>query len=72
MAATSPSPEQQAATIVSVGPAEPYPTGAPPDFSSVPLRVHTPQELTISTKWLAQQQANLLAGGMIAGGAAVP
>ena len=64
--------EPFAATIVSVAPAEPYPTGAPPDFSLVKGRCHNLQEQTYSDKWLAQQQANLLAGGMIAGGAAVP
>ena len=60
------------ATPVTVAKDEPYPTGAPPDFSSVPLRVHTMQELTTAAKWESQRVANLLAGGMIAGGAAVP
>jgi hypothetical protein len=72
MALTSPSPEQQAATIVSVAKDEPYPTGAPPNFALVLPAAKRAQELTYSDKWLAQQQANLLAGGMIAGGAAVP
>ena len=69
-------PTQQAATIVTVAKDEPYPTGAPPDFSSVPLRVHTPQELTDgpvgkdNSAWERQKIQNLAAGGMIAGGAA--
>jgi len=56
------------ATVVSVEPNEPYPTGAPPDFSSVPLRVHTPQELTEAVHWTPQSEENLAAGGMIAEG----
>jgi hypothetical protein len=65
-----------AANIVTVGKDEPYPTGAPPDWSAVPLRVHTPQELTdgpIGTNgngWERQKIQNLAAGGLIAGGEA--
>jgi len=68
--------EPLVATIVTVGKDEPYPTGAPPDFSAVPLRVHTPQELTDgpvgkdNSPWDRQREQNLKAGGLIAGGAA--
>jgi len=68
MAPTSPSPELNAATVVTVEPTEPYPTGAPPDFAAVPLRTHTPQENTEAAHWQAQSEENLAAGGMIAGG----
>ena len=54
-----------------IGKDEPYPTGAPPDFSSVPLRVHPQQALTDAKDWEAQRIANLAAGGLIAGGAAI-
>ena len=64
----------QAATIVSVGKDQPYPTGAPPDFLAVVLRVHTPQEQTDGggqpdNPWERQSIQNLRAGGMIKGGA---
>ena len=68
--------EPQAATVVTVGPNEPYPTGAPPDFSAVVLRVHTPQELTDGpvgqngNPYQRQSIQNLAAGGLIAGGMA--
>jgi hypothetical protein len=76
LAKPAPEPEQQAATIVTVGKDEPYPTGAPPDFSAVLLRVHTPQELTDGpvgqdgSAWERQKIQNLAAVGMIAGGMA--
>jgi hypothetical protein len=76
MALTSPSPKDGiqplAATIVGVAKDEPYPTGAPPDFAAVVLRVHSPQENTDAVNWQGQSQANLAAGGMISGGAAWP
>ena len=61
-----------AATVVTVQKDEPYPTGAPPDFSLVLPAVKRAQELTTAAKWESQRVANLLAAGMIAGGAAVP
>jgi hypothetical protein len=68
MAPTSPSPELNVATVVTIEPSQPYPTGAPPDFSAVVLRVHTPQENTEAAHWEAQSEENLAAGGMISGG----
>lgn len=65
-----------AATIISVGKDEPYPTGSPPDGKTIPARVHTAQELTdgpsglYNSPWERQRVQNLAAGGMIAGGAA--
>jgi len=67
MAPTSPSPEPNVATVVNIEPSQPYPTGAPPDFSAVVLRVHTPQENTEAAHWEAQSEENLAAGGIIAG-----
>ena len=46
---------------------EPYPTGAPPDFAAVTLRVHPMQALTDAEHWEPQSQENLAAGGVIAG-----
>jgi hypothetical protein len=65
-----PEPAPLAATVVTVGKDEPYPTGTPTDVS-LPA-VKRAQELTLATKWESQRVANLLAGGMISGGAAVP
>jgi hypothetical protein len=64
----APKPDLSVATVVSVEPNEPYPTGAPPDFSAVVLRVHTPQAQTEAAHWPAQSEENLAAGGMIAHG----
>ena len=55
---------------VTTGPRDPYPTGTPPDNSLVVQRVHVPQERTLGANWQKQSEANLLAHGMIAGGAA--
>lgn len=66
MAQTSPSPEQQVASIVTVEPWEPYPTGSPPDPLLV-LDTHVPQALTDAEHWQAQSEANLAAGGIIPG-----
>ena len=57
-------------TPVTTGPRDPYPTGSPPDGLLIPGRVHVPQELTLGANWPKQSEANLKAGGMIAGGAA--
>ena len=64
--------ELMVATVVTVAKDEPYPTGAPPDFALVLPACKRAQELTTAAKWESQQVANLLAHGMIAGGAAVP
>jgi hypothetical protein len=64
--------EPLVATVVTVGKDEPYPTGSPPNFALVLPNAKRAQELTTAAKWDAQRTANLLAGGMIAGGAAVP
>jgi hypothetical protein len=69
-------PDLKAATIVSVGKDEPYPTGTPPNGLLIPARVHTAQELTdgpvgsYNNPYERQSVQNLRAGGMIAGGAA--
>jgi len=55
------------ATPVTVEPNEPYPTGAPPDFAAVTLRVHPMQALTDAEHWEPQSIENLAAGGVIAG-----
>jgi hypothetical protein len=56
--------------VVTVGKDDPYPTGTPPDGTLIPARVHLPpQQLIAAAKKYNQSQANLLAGGMIAGGA---
>jgi hypothetical protein len=68
--------ELQAATIVTVGKDEPYPTGTPPDGLLIPARVHRAQELTdgpvggYNNPYERQSVQNLRAGGLIAGGAA--
>ena len=64
-------PEPEKASVVSIEPTEPYPTGAPPSPAEVVARVHTPQEITEAVHWQAQSEANLAAGGLIPGGAAV-
>lgn len=64
--------ELQAATVVTVAKDEPYPTGSPPNFALVLPNCKRAQELTTAAKWESQRVANLLAHGMIAGGAAVP
>jgi hypothetical protein len=64
-----------AATIVSVGKDDPYPTGTPANAYTDLTRVHTPQERTagpIGTNgnlWERQKIQNLAAHGLIAGGA---
>ncbi len=58
-----------AINVVTVGKDDPYPTGTPPDGTQIPARVHVPQELIAAAKKYNQSQANLLAGGLIAGGA---
>jgi len=64
-----------AINVVTVAKDEPYPTGAPPDFLAVVLRVHTPQEQTdgpvgqYNNPYERQSIQNLKAGGLIAGGA---
>lgn len=55
------------ATPVDIGKDEPYPTGAPPDFAAVTLRVHPMQALTAAEHWEPQSVENLAAGGVIAG-----
>jgi hypothetical protein len=60
-------PEQQVATIVTVGKDDPYPTGTPAVTNLA--NCHAPQELIVAAKKYNQSQANLLAAGMIAGGA---
>lgn len=65
--------EPLAATIVSVGKDQPYPTGTPAVTNMA--NVHPPQLLTdgpignAGSPWEEQKIANLAAGGMIAGGA---
>ncbi len=67
-------PDPLAATIVTVPPNDPYPTGTPKVTNMA--NVHTPQERTagpIGTNgnlWERQKIQNLAAGGLIAGGAA--
>jgi hypothetical protein len=59
-----------AATVLVIGPREPYPTGSPPDNSLVPTRTQLPPQLrTAGANWPGQSEANLAAGGMIEGGA---
>jgi hypothetical protein len=55
------------ATIVTVGKDDPYPTGTP--YATNMANVHFPQDLIAAAKKYNQSQANLLAAGMIAGGA---
>jgi len=60
-----------AATVVTVGMRDPYPTGAPWQNPALTKnRVHVPQELTLGANWPLQSEENLAAGGLIAGGAA--
>lgn len=69
-------PVQEAINVVTVGKDDPYPTGTPPDGTQIPVRVHTPQELTDGpvgkngNPYERQSQQNLAAGGLIKGGAA--
>ena len=49
---------------------EPYPTGAPPDFAAVTLRVHPKQALTEAEHWEPQSVENLAAGGVLPGATA--
>lgn len=67
-------PDLKAATIVSVGKDEPYPTGTPAVTDLT--KIHTPQDLTdgpvggYNNPYERQSVQNLRAGGLIAGGAA--
>jgi hypothetical protein len=60
-------PDLKAATIVTVGKDDPYPTGTPAVTNLA--NCHVPQEMILAAKKYNQSQANLLAGGVIAGGA---
>jgi flagellar basal body rod protein FlgC len=55
------------ATPIVIDKDEPYPTGAPPDFAAVVLRVHPMQALTEAEHWEPQSVENLAAGGVIPG-----
>ena len=74
--ADEPEVEPQAATIVTVGKDEPYPTGTPSNAWTDLTRVHFPQNLTdgpsgtYNSPYERQRVQNLAAHGMIAGGAA--
>ena len=62
--------EQQVATIITLNPWEPYPTGSP--YLTVLANCHDAQELQTAANWQAQCILNLAAGGSIAGGAKAP
>ena len=68
--------ETQVATIVTVAPTEPYPTGTPANAYTNLTRIHFPQNLTdgpsgtYNSPYERQRVQNLAAHGMIAGGAA--
>jgi hypothetical protein len=68
---SNPMPENlPRATPVTVEPNEPYPDGAPPDFSEVVARVHPHQTITEAQHWEDQSIENLAHAGVIPG--AVP
>jgi hypothetical protein len=63
-------PDPLAATIITLNPWDPYPTGTPGVTNLA--NCHDAQELQTAANWQAQCIANLAAGGSVAGGAKFP